>query len=122
MQKEMESLRPLDYDTLSEAFDLINNFGLYWEQCGKLEQPLPAQQQLLAKIVDRVFVYDSHVVAIALHADFGVVLDTGAATPVEVVDSMHEVMNKKGADLKVCTQYGADGVRTRDLCLDRAAC
>lgn len=34
-----------------------------------------ARKQLLAKIVDRVFVYDQQVIAVALHGDFGVILD-----------------------------------------------
>jgi len=30
---------------------------------------------LMAKIVDRIFVYDDCVIALALHADFGIILD-----------------------------------------------
>ncbi len=122
LQKEIEALRPVDYDSLAEAFDLIHNFDVYWTQCGTLDQTLEARQQLLAKLVDKVFVYDSNVVAIALHGDFGVVLDTGEATPVEVVNSMRGVVNEKGANQKVYTQDGVDGIRTRHLRRDRATC
>jgi hypothetical protein len=109
LQKEMEALRPVDYDTLMEACDLIENFDLYWKQCELLEQPLQAEQQLIAKIVDKVFVYDSNVVAVALHGDFGVILDAGGATSAEVVDSMKATVNKKGTSSRACTQDGVDG-------------
>jgi hypothetical protein len=55
---------------LTEAFDLIRNFAVYWEEAQLLEEPERARQQLMAKIVDKVFVYDRSVVAIALHGDF----------------------------------------------------
>jgi hypothetical protein len=53
--REMEALRPVDYD------DLIEHFTVYWEECAQIDKPDEARQQLIAKIVDRVFVYDDRV-------------------------------------------------------------
>src|SRR5690606_2790662 len=33
LQHEMESLRPIEYDDLMEAADLLTNFNAYWEKC-----------------------------------------------------------------------------------------
>jgi hypothetical protein len=113
LQKEMESLRPVDYDDLMEAADLLEHFAQYWEQCETLENSDEARQQLITKIVDKVFVYDERVVAIALHGDFSVVLDNGEVAPMEVLQEVEKAI-KKGADLASpdCTQFGSDGVRT----------
>ena len=42
-----------------------------------MDNPAEARQQLLQKIVDQVFVYNDQVIAVALHGNFSVVLDTG---------------------------------------------
>ena len=34
---EISSLRPIDYEELTEAADLITNFGQYWEECLKVD-------------------------------------------------------------------------------------
>ena len=81
LQKEMDALRPVDYDELIEAADLLQHFPIYWENCGNEDNPEEARRQLVAKIVDRVFVYDNKVVAIALHGSFGVVLDDTTTMP-----------------------------------------
>jgi hypothetical protein len=51
-----------------------------------------ARQQLMAQIVDRVFVYDDRVIAVALRPGFGVILNVPQATPDQVmtVISRHE--------------------------------
>jgi hypothetical protein len=110
-QKEMESLRPVDYDDLMEAADLLENFSVYWHGCVKANDPEEARRQLMAKIVDKVFVYDDSVIGVAIHGDFGVVLDSAVLAPHEVVEGLKEEM-KKGAsdDDSTCTQYGSDGL------------
>jgi hypothetical protein len=75
LQREIESLWPLDYDNLVEAADLLSNFQTYWHACQVTESPAEAQRDLLAKIVDRVFVHGQQVIAIVLHDSFSVVLD-----------------------------------------------
>lgn len=124
LQRELETLRPVVYDDMMEAADLLTNFGRYWEHSGNLEKPEEARKQLLAKIVDRVFVYDQQVIAIALHGDYGVILDETVSVPTEVLSEVSEVINKKGGNIteNISTQIGSDGIRTRDLCLDRAIC
>ena len=74
LEREMESLRPIDYDELIEAADLIQNFRVYWDQCEQFENPEEARKQLLDKIIERVFVHEGRVLAVVLHGDFGVVL------------------------------------------------
>ncbi len=77
LQHEVEALRPIDYDEMNEAADLIQYFGDYWDGCEEMDNPAEARQQLLQKIVDQVFVYNDQVIAVALHGNFSVVLDTG---------------------------------------------
>lgn len=122
LQKEIEALRPVDYDTLTEAFDLIRNFAVYWKEAQLLEEPDRACQKLMAKIVAKVFVYDRSVVAIVLHDDFGVVLNSDETTSGEVVNLMRGVPEEKGVILVDYTQHGVDGIRTRGLRRDRATC
>ncbi|MBZ0296480.1 MAG: hypothetical protein K8L99_28220, partial [Anaerolineae bacterium] len=110
LQREMEALRPVEYDDLMEAADLLANFNTYWEQCANLDNPEEARKQLLAKIVDRVFVYDQQVIAVALHGDFGVILDEELSVPAEVLEAVAEEI-KKGENISenVSTQCGSDG-------------
>jgi hypothetical protein len=56
LQQEFDSLRPVDYDELTEAADLLENFRKYWDDCDTLEDPVEARQQLIAKIIGRVLV------------------------------------------------------------------
>lgn len=62
---------------MNEAADLIQYFGDYWNGCEEMDNPAEARQQLSQKIVDQVFVYNDRVIAVALHGNFSVVLDTG---------------------------------------------
>ncbi len=114
LQKEMEAMRPVDYDELMEAADLIQNFKRYWDECDVLEKPAEARQQLMTKIVQRVFVYDKEVVAIAVHGDFGIVLNSaGETVPSEVIGEISRVIKKgENTNDSVLTQLGSDGVRT----------
>lgn len=111
LQREMEALRPVEYDDLMEAADLLANFNTYWEKCAELDNPEEARKQLLAKIVDRVFVYDQQVIAVALHGDFGVILDEDLSVPSEVLEAVAGEI-KKGENISenVSTQYGSDGI------------
>lgn len=113
LQREMESLQPVDYDDLVEAADLLQNFKKYWEACDNVSQPDNARQQLLAKIVDRIFVYDDHVIAIALHGDFSVVLDNATFAPHEIVEGLRSEIKKGASDSdSTCTRNGSDGYRS----------
>ena len=81
-----------------------------------MENPEEARQQLMAKVIDRVFVYDEKVIAVALPPDFGVVLDMPEAAPTEVlaavsaVSSLPEKEEGASATLDARTQDGDDGL------------
>ena len=110
LQQEVESLRPIDYDELQEAADLIEHFRDYWEQCAQLDHPAEARQQLLAKIVDRVFAYDQEVVMIALHGNFRVILEAQ-----EMPEGMSAVLEDKMTAQEpelLRGQHGSDGARS----------
>jgi site-specific DNA recombinase len=124
LQREIESLIPVQYDDLMEAADLLENFSAYWQACEGVTQPSEARKQLLAKIVDRVFIYDDQVVAISLHGDYGVILDDATVAPFELMQQLEGQIKKKSTSEldSTCAQNGSDGDRTRDLRLDRPTC
>jgi site-specific DNA recombinase len=123
LQRELESLRPIDYDELIEAADLLQNFRTYWNECGQLDEPLEARKQLIAKLVDRVFVYNDKILALVLYGDFAVVLGENKTAPSEVEDAVQSYLAEANViSLEISSRSGDDGVRTRDLCLDRAIC
>jgi DNA invertase Pin-like site-specific DNA recombinase len=118
LQREIASMRPLDYDRLEEAYDLITHFKTYWDLCAEVDSPEEARQQLMAKVIDRVFVYDDRVIAIALPPDLGIVLDVAEAAPNEVMAAVsaaakhaHLAEQETGASVSddTRTQHGSDG-------------
>ena len=124
VRREMEALRPVDYDELMEAADLIEHFSTYWDKCATIDKPEEARKQLLAKIVDRVFVYDHKVIAITLYGDFSVVLDAAKYAPQDVVQSVAKGIKKDtSSEVSACAQYGDDGVRyllcIKSICFHR---
>ena len=119
---EVTSLRPIDYDELNESADLITSFGKYWEGCQKLNQPEEAQQQLTSKNVERVFVHEDKVIALALYGDFGVILGKDETASYLVAEAVSENLLTDDEHVTYRNHCGSDGIRTRDLCLDRAIC
>ena len=115
LQREIESLRPVDYDDLIEAADLIGNFTNYWEACANVADPDEARKQLLAKIVDRVFVYDDAVIAIALHGNYSVILGDATSAPDELVEKIQAEI-KLGISESTYAQSGSDGLGTLSGC------
>ena len=107
---EIAALQPIDYDDLTEAADLLEHFPTYWEKCETVAKPKEARKQLLAKIVDRVFLYEDKVIAIALHGDFGIVLDSAGCVPSEVVEGLKEKMDTTRVNSS-CVRCGNDGIR-----------
>jgi DNA invertase Pin-like site-specific DNA recombinase len=122
LDSEINSLRPIDYDELIEAADLIANFRKYWDSCESVEEIEVARQQLLSKIVERVFVYDSKVIALALYGDFGVILDKNETASYSVAEAIAGNLLANDQLETDSSHFGIDGIRTRDLCLDRAVC
>ena len=111
----MESLRPVDYDDLMEAADLLEKFKTYWDGCDNVGNPAETRKQLLAKIVDRVFVYDQTVIAIALHGDFSVVLDNGTSAPHEIVEGLKIEMAEGKERVQVESESLAPGTGATGL-------
>lgn len=114
VQAEIDALRPLQYDNLEEAADILNHFAQYWSACKEIEAPEEARQQLLAKIVDRVFVYDDVVVGIALYSDYSVVLNADTLYMSHISGKIQEVVETEtGNRLVARTPSGSDGIRIR---------
>ena len=106
LQLELEQLTPVPMDDLERAADLLANFQFHWE---KLEGKPEAQHELLKLIVERVYVRDDKLVAMTLRSNYHLVLGHNANGPTyHKVDPLYA--------------HGSDGVRTRDLRLDRPAC
>ncbi len=110
LEREIEALRPIDYDELLEAADLIQHFQVYWDQCATLDEPDEAHQQLLRKIVDRVYVRDYDVVGIVLHGDFGVFLE-GDGQACDIAKAL-ENQNCIQSDTVGHSRSGSDGRRS----------
>jgi len=107
-QRVIQALRPIDYDELIEAADLIENFRLYWDQCGTVDNPAEARQQLLDKIIGRMFVHDGQVLAVVLHGDFSVVLGRDD----EEREAIAGALEIKMATSMPRSQNGSDGARS----------
>ena len=111
LQLELDALRPIDYDDLIEAADLIENFQAYWDQCETVDKPLDARQQLLQKIVERVFVHEGEVLAVVVHGDFGVVLGKDEQETAEVARIL-DIKNAATSEISPRSRHGSDGLRT----------
>jgi site-specific DNA recombinase len=110
LERELDAMRPIDYDELIEAADLLEHFQVYWNQCAEVENPQDARQQLLHKIVERVFVLDGNVLAIVLYGDFGVVLGADETASLEIADAIEKEMATNGVSI-TRSRCGSDGHR-----------
>ncbi len=111
VQAEIDALRPLQYDNLEEAADILQHFDQYWSACEDIEAPEEARQQLLGKIVDRVFVYDGVVVGIALYSDYSIVLNADTLYMSHISGKIQEVVETEtGNRLVARTSSGSDGI------------
>lgn len=106
LQREIEALRPIDYDELIEAADLIENFQSYWDQCETVDNPEEARKQLLDKIIECVLVDDGAVLAVVLHGDYGVVLEKDGRMGTQIA----EELARKKATISYRSQNGSDGI------------
>lgn len=115
LQLEMESLRPIDYDELIEAADLLSNFRSYWDECEHVPHPDIARQQLVAKIVERIFVHEHHVIGLVLHGDFAVLLEESELGSQVITGALSEHLREEIGETKMATHlsshFGDDGVR-----------
>jgi hypothetical protein len=76
--------------------------------------PLEARLQLVAKIIDRVLVYDDEIIAVVLHGNFAVVLGQNQTAPALVADAVSDVLQTQGITTTLdSSKCGSDGVRSR---------
>ncbi len=107
LQQELEKLTPVPDDELKRAAQMLKEFPAHWE---RLEGQPEDQHALIKMIVKRVYIEDERVVGMTLRSNYHLVLGHNAKGPTEyTVDPF-------------LSTYGSDGVRTRDLWLDRPAC
>jgi hypothetical protein len=85
LMHEIYLYQPVEFDDLNQAYDLLVNFSICWENSGSDEYPAKTRKALLANIVDRVFVHDKKVMAIAIHSQYSIVLDNICLTPNQFV-------------------------------------
>jgi hypothetical protein len=112
LQREMESLRPIDYDELIDAADLIQHFKHYWQECAGVDHPAEARKQLVAKMVERVFVYNDRILAIVLYGDLGIVLGQNEIAPSEIEGAIEANLRERGViPVETISQFGDDGPR-----------
>ena len=75
LQEKLTSLQSDKYNKLIEAADLLKNFKSYWDSSlGKLDTD-KRRQQLMQKVIERVYIYDKQVVAVALYGGFLKIVD-----------------------------------------------
>ena len=70
-----------------------------------MDKPEEARQQLLQKIVERVFVHDGEVLAVVVHGDFGVVLGEDEQATAAIAAAL---------DIKNAATSGLSFTRSRD--------
>ena len=122
LQREIAAMRPVDYDELNEAADLLRNFRSYWDACGELDNPAEARKELVRSMVDRVYVEGSQIVTIVMHHDYAVLLGENETAHANIASAVQKRLKERIITTNLSNQSGDDGVRTRDLCLDRAVC
>ena len=107
LQQELAQLTPVPDDDLEQAADILEQFATHWEDLKKYPD---AQHELIKLVVERVYVDGKAVVAMTLRSNYHLVLGHNVNGPTEFA-----------IDPFVYTS-GSDGIRTRDLWLDRPAC
>lgn len=110
LQQEINALRPIDYDELIEAADLLENFYTYWNACADVDKPDEARYQLVSKIVDRVFVYNDQIIGVVLHGDFAVVLGENTKAPDGNSDAVEWETISQSMARFLRSQCGSDGI------------
>lgn len=107
LQQELEQMTPIPDEELDFAADLLANFQKYWE--GAKDNPRE-QERLFNLMLVRVWAEDGQITQLHLRPNLHVAAGLDAKRPTEI-----------SVDLD-CYQNGSDGIRTRDLRLDRPAC
>jgi hypothetical protein len=110
LQREIEEMRPIDYDDLAEAADLLQHFRSYWDACAETENPAEARKELVARVVDRVYVDNGALVAIVLHGDYAVVLGENETPHANIASAVQKRLVERGFnENSACNRSGDDG-------------
>ncbi len=141
LQEEMEGLQPLPRAMLEESLRVFRDFRKMWEA-----NDLYQRKHLLGLVLEKVWVKGSEISAITLRPSYHLVVsglrkaaeDSGLLNPDgspkggnSGVSTIDGEQTPQGSGNEKTTQqldnsarwlYGSDGIRTRDLSLDRAAC
>ncbi len=140
-QEEMDGLRPLPRAMLEESLRVFRDFPKIWEE-GDLYQ----RKHLLGLVLEKVWVKGNEISALTLRPSYHLVVsglrkaaedsgllnpdgtprnNNGGETATDITHAKQEGGNEKTTqqlDNSARWLYGSDGIRTRDLSLDRAAC
>lgn len=116
LQQELEKLQPAaDTNLLEVAADLIDNFSSHFDACGG---DIDAQNQLIRRILERVFIQGKRVVALMFKADCHAVLHYGSDVARFYVGGKVELIDHL-ADEQVITQEGLEAETQAALEADR---
>ena len=117
IRREISALRPVDYDELNEAADFIRNFRTYWDACEALDNPAEARKELVAEIVETVYVYDKHIAAVVLHGDYAVILGGIETAHAQIARAAQNHLAERGiVTTSISSRSGDDGARYGSGC------
>jgi site-specific DNA recombinase len=122
LKAELARLQPIPQDELIEAHRTLKEFPTRWK-----EADAEGRQRLLNLILQRAWVCDDHLCAIMLRPSYYVsvhqAIKDGMIKDVPQ-DQLPPFLRKENGNLRIMAscRCGSDGIRTRDLSLDRAAC
>ena len=122
LKTELANLQPIPQDELIEAHRVLKEFSKLWA-----EADIEGRQHILNLILRQVWVCDDHLCAIMLRPSYYVSVHQAIAkdTDKDVDPSkLPPFLQKENGNFHVMgsCRCGSDGIRTRDLSLDRAAC
>lgn len=122
LKAELAQLQPIPQDELSEAFQLMKDFKRLWNE-GSQED----HQRIMKLVLDRVWVTGENMVALLIRPKYLIWVREGlrdcAGENIEPAQ-LPPFLEKEKGNFRLLGSYrcGSDGIRTRDLSLDRAAC
>ncbi len=122
LQAELERLQPLPQSHLEEAANILQQFPRLWN-----EADLAERKRLLGIIIEKVWLRDHAIVAIMLRPSYHIVVSSMKPSEEGKEETTPEGREKSAQKTTDANQldrwlFGSDGIRTRDLSLDRAAC
>jgi hypothetical protein len=113
LQRELAAMRPVEYDDLNEALDLLRHFRTYWDACGEMANATEARQELVSGLVDRVYVEGTDIVAIVLHEDYALLLGENETAHANLAGAVQKRLKERIVTASLSNQSGDDGLRPR---------